>query len=230
MSHSLSARLRRGAAVAALAAMVTVGGASAAAAAAAPSDQDLAFITSNGQTNLAEIAIGELALDRGSLPSVLDLAEMTLADHTAALAKLTTLADDLGVDLPDAPSPEQQAQAATLKSVADSAFDATYAQIQVAGHQKSVASAQKEIDQGSDAAVVAYATAYLPIAQHHLEMAEEALADAGGAPAAVPAGSAGLMATDGSDALGWGVGVAGLALLAGGAMVLRRRERADAHV
>lgn len=230
MSLSLPTVLRRGAALAALTAVVTLGGASAASAAAAPSDQDLAYITSNGQTNLAEITIGAIALDRGSNAQTLELATMTVADHTAALAKLTTVAGDLGVDLPDAPSAEQQAQAATLKSVQDSAFDATYAQIQVAGHQKSVASTQKEIAEGTDETVVAYATGYLPVAQHHLMMAEEALAAAGGAPAAVPAGSAGLLGTsDGSgQPVVWALGVAGLALVGGGAVALRRRERANA--
>lgn len=227
---SLSTVLRRGATAAALAALVTVGGASAALAA-APSEQDLAYAASNAQTNLAEIAIGTLALERGSNAETLELAEKTLADHTAALALLTAGAAEAGVDLPDAPSPEQQAQAATLKSVSDAAFDATYAQIQVAGHQKSVASTQKQIAEGADPGLIAYATAYLPIAQHHLMMAEKALAAAGGAPAAVPAGSAGLMGTaDGSgQPLAWMVGAAGLALIGGGAMALRRRERADAH-
>ncbi|GAA2008835.1 putative outer membrane protein [Nakamurella flavida] len=83
---SLPTVLRRGAAVAALAVLVTVGGASVAGAAAAPSDQDLAYITSNGQTNLAEITIGAIALDRGSNAETLELATMTVADHTAALA------------------------------------------------------------------------------------------------------------------------------------------------
>ncbi|GAA2008831.1 hypothetical protein GCM10009818_20710 [Nakamurella flavida] len=101
----------------------------------------------------------------------------------------------------------------------------------MAGHQKSVASTEKEIAEGTDATVVAYATGYLPVAQHHLMMAEEALAAAGGAPAAVPAGSGGLMGTaDGSgQSLAWAVGVAGLALVGGGVVALRRRERADTH-
>jgi putative membrane protein len=195
--------------------------------AAAPNDQDSSYITSNAQTNLAEIAIGELALERAQNESTRELAQMTLTDHQAALAKLQAVADQLGVTLPDAPNTEQQSNAATLKSVSTAAFDATYAQIQVAGHQRSISGTNAEIAGGADPAVVEYAKGYLPVATHHLQMAQEVVAEVGGAPTAVPAGSAGLAAATSSTTVLAQVllGAAGLGvLILGMAGLLRRRS------
>lgn len=217
-------RVAAGAVALGAAALMAVVGAGSVAA--APNDQDLSYITSNGQTNLAEIALGQLALDRAQNDSTRELAQMTLTDHQAALAKLQVVADELGVALPDAPNPEQQANAALLSSVDTAAFDATYAQIQVAGHQKSISGTNAEIAGGSDPAVIQYATGYLPVATHHLEMAQEVVAEVGGAPTAVPAGTAGLAAsTPGSMvAAQVGVAAAGVGVLAVGLTLLLRRR------
>jgi len=168
-----------------------------------------------------------VALERAQFESTRELAQMTLTGHQAALAKLQAVADQLGVTLPDAPNAEQQANAAVLKSVNTAAFDATYAQIQVAGHQKSIAGTNAEISGGADPAVVEYAKGYLPVATHHLQMAQEVVAEVGGAPTAVPAGSAGLAAaTSSTTVLAQALlGVAGVGvLILGMAGVLRRRS------
>jgi len=217
-------RISAGAAALALAVVMSAVGAGTAVA--APNDQDEAFITSNGQTNLAEIAIGQLALGRAQNESTRELAQMTLTDHQAALEKLKTVAANLGVQLPDAPSPEQQANAATLQSVDTASFDATYAQIQVAGHQKSIQATNAELSGGADETVLAYATGYLPVATHHLEMAQEVVAEVGGSPTAVPAGTGGLASATPSSTVMLQVvlGAVGVGVLMVGIAGLRRRS------
>jgi len=217
-------RLVGGIAAFAVSATLTVSGASLAVA--APSSQDTAYITSNGQTSLAEITIGELALERAKNESTRELAQMTLVDHQAALAKLQTVAGQLGVPVPTEPNADQKKDAATLESVDDAAFDLTYAQIQVAGHQKSIAGTNQEITSGSDPAVIAYAKDYLPVATMHLEMAQDALAEAGGTPTAVPAGSGGQAGTTPASTVWWQglLGVIALLSITGGIIILRRRQ------
>lgn len=217
-------RIVGGFAVVAVSAAITVTGASVAVA--APSSQDTSYITSNGQTSLAEITIGELALQRAHSEATRELAQMTLTDHQAALAKLQTVAAQLGVPVPTEPSPDQKKDAETLKAVDDAAFDVTYAQIQVAGHQKSIAGTNQEITAGSEPVVIAYATDYLPVATMHLQMAQDALAELGGVPSAVPAGSGGLAATTTSSTVGWQalLGFVGLLAIVGGLLILRRRQ------
>jgi len=217
-------RIVGGLAAVAIAAALTVSSASVAVA--APSSQDTSYITSNGQTNLAEITIGELALQRAQNDATRDLAQMTLTDHQAALAKLQAVAAQLGVPVPTEPSPEQKKNAETLQAVDDASFDLTYAQIQVAGHQQSIAGTNQEITAGSDPAVIDYAKGYLPVATMHLEMAQDALAASGGTPSAVPAGSGGLAATTSGSTVGWQalLGLAGLLAIVGGLLILRRRH------
>jgi putative membrane protein len=229
MSHTRSRTIRLAAVAAVVGGLSLFSGG---AALADTGDQDAAYVVSNGQTNLAEITIGQLALDRSSDDDVLMLAKMTYDDHTAALAKLTDLAEAQGYDLPDAPSPKQQADAAALKAADDGEFDLLYAQVQVAGHQLSIANTEAEIANGSDPEVVAYAQWYLPVAQHHLEMALDTLVSLGGSPSSVPAGSAGLAAptSEGTLALEVGVGVLGAALVAGGGVLLARRRRVTSGV
>jgi hypothetical protein len=151
---------------------------------------------------------------------------MTLTDHQAALAKLQTVAAQLGVPVPTEPSPEQKKNAETLKAVDDASFDLTYSQIQVAGHQQSIAGTNQEITAGSDPAVIDYAKGYLPVATMHLEMAQDALAASGGTPSAVPAGSGGLAAPTSGSTVGWQalLGFAGLLAIVGGLLILRRRH------
>ena len=151
-----------------------------AAAADSPSGQDKAFMTENAQTDLAEIAVGQIATDRSSNSQTIALAKTTVSDHKSALAKLTSLAQSAGVTLPTSPSPQQQADAAKLKSVSADAFDLTYAQVQVAGHNMSISDTNTELSAGSDADVISYAKGYLPVAQMHLTMAEDLVSSLGG--------------------------------------------------
>jgi putative membrane protein len=196
------------------------------AAQAAPSSQDTTFLKSNEQVNLAEQAIGTIAEQRSQNSQTMALAKMTISDHKTAEAKNKSVSSALKVVLPTAPNATQQAQAAQLKSVAASSFDLTYVQIQVAGHQMSIADTQKEISSGSDPSVIAYAKGYLPVAQMHLKMAQDELAALGGNPSSVNAGTGGLVATGGtSHTWEWGVLAAGLLVAGGGAALLLSRRR-----
>lgn len=193
----------------------------AAIAAAAPSTQDTTYLTANIQTSLAEVAIGNLALSKSDNDDVRELADVTIRDHTAALAKASTLAQTLGIPVPTEPSAEQKAQAAQLQAASGTAFDQLYAQLQVAGHTKSVASTKTEISSGTEQSVIQYATEYLPVAEMHLHMSHEVLDATGAAPSAVPAGTGG-MAADGVDPVGASLIAVGLLAAVGGLFLFRR--------
>ncbi|NYJ73161.1 DUF4142 domain-containing protein [Allobranchiibius huperziae] len=198
-------------------------------AATSPSTADKTFVTANEQVNLAEIAIGQLAMTHSSSAAVHTLAQKTMSDHMAAKAKLTTVAANLGLTLPSAPNAMQQAQAAQLKGLTGSSFDQLYLRDQVAGHETSIAGTDTEIRTGSSETVVSYARGYLPVAQMHLRMAQADLASSSGSgPGSVQAGSGGQAATNGGTdlRLGWTAGAVGLALLGGGAVYADRRRRA----
>ena len=218
-------------AVAVVAAMtvLSVGiGGSAYAETAAPAAADSTFMHDNAQTNLAEITIGKIAESRAQSADTKALAEKTMTDHQTAQTKLQALAKSLGFTLPDAPNAAQQADAAKLSSVSQDQFDLTYAQVQVAGHQLSIAGTKTELATGSSAEVKNYATGYLPVAQMHLDMAQALLTTLGGAtPTAVPAGSGGAGATTATSTrlLQLALGVLGLMLFGFAASTITRRRR-----
>ena len=198
---------------------------------AAPTGQDTAFLADNEQTNIAEQTIGALAKQRGRDAGTLALAQQTVSDHQAAQTKVTAVAQALSVPLPTTPNATQVAQAAQLQSASAAAFDLTYAQIQVAGHQLAVANTEKEISSGSEPSVIAYAQGYLPVAQMHLQMAQAQVSALGGNPTGVPAGSGGMAATGSSGHIGRDVGLgAGVILVVvGGTLYARGRRRVTAN-
>jgi putative membrane protein len=195
-----------------------------AATAASASAQDVSWAQATAQTDYAEIAIGQLAGQRAEHSATKMMAQVTISDHTKALASLKSVASQDGITLPTGPSATQQSQAAQLKSVASSQFDATYDAIQIKGHELSISATQAELADGSSTAVKGNAQAYLPVAEKHLQMAESDYTALGGSVSAVSAGTGGLAATNSDDAPWIAVGAAGALLLAGtGAFGLRRR-------
>lgn len=199
------------------------------ASAAAPSSQDQTFMVGSDQTNLAEITIGGITTSRSTDQAALALANMTVADHQTAQGKLTALAKTKGVTLPATPNAAQQADAAKLKAVDASTYDVTYAQVQVAGHQKALADTDKELTTGTDPDVKAYATATRPVVAMHLQMSQDLLANLGGTPAGVPAGTGGQAGTGHSTNWAGTVGVAALGLLAMAVIAVITRRRTSAN-
>ncbi|HEY2241981.1 MAG TPA: DUF4142 domain-containing protein [Streptosporangiaceae bacterium] len=195
--------------------------------------QDSTWAQATAQTDLAEIAIGQLAEQRAQHSDTKMMAQVTISDHTKALASLKQVASQAGITLPTAPSPTQQSQAAQLKSVASSQFDTTYDSIQIKGHELSISQTRTELASGSSSAVKDNAQAYLPVAEKHLQMAESDFTALGGSVSGVNAGTGGLAAVRPADDAPWiAAAAAGALLLIGtGAFGLRRRlsTRASGH-
>ncbi len=133
------------------------------------SDQDKTFLKGQQETNLFELSLGKVVIERATSEKVRALAEKLVSDHQKVSEQNRALSSKLGLAIPEQPSAEQQATAEKIKSQTGAAFDAAYVAAQVEGHMKSVSSAQKEISSGSHPEVKAFATEYLPKAQMHLD-------------------------------------------------------------
>jgi putative membrane protein len=168
-----------GSAVLALTAIMGTGTAEAATVAPAvpatarPSGQDVWWMKTNAQTDLAEIALGKLAMSKSHNADLLKVAKVTMADHETALAKLKVLAGKEHVTLPAAPSASQQKQAWELKHLWGHRFNLAWDNTEIAGHKLSISQTRTEIAKGSAPAVTGFAKYYLPIAKMHLAMAEK---------------------------------------------------------
>ena len=147
------------------------------------SDQDKTFLKGQQETNIAEVALGKIVIERATSDKVRELATMLVADHQKVLELNKALHTKLGLTAPEEPSAEQKAAAEKIKAQTGAAFDQAFVAAQVEGHTKSISKAQAEISSGSHPDVKAFATDYLPKAQSHLEhsQATQAALASGGA-------------------------------------------------
>ena len=137
------------------------------------SSKDDAFVREAAAGNLAEIKMGQLALDKSSSPDVKQFAQRLIDDHTKANDQLSTLAQQKQVTLPTEPMAKEQKKATQLQSLSGAAFDKAWTNDMVMDHKKDVAKYAKESTQAKDADVRQYASTTLPVLKTHLQMAEQ---------------------------------------------------------
>jgi putative membrane protein len=191
---------------------------------AAPTSQDVTWVQAAHQSNLAEIAAGTAAQQQATTPEVKQLGAMFVQMHTELDAALTPVAQQLGIELPAEPTPDQKAQLAAVQANTGRAFDTAWIAQQIGSHSTTLAATQQELKAGSDPTVLAQAQAATPVVQQHLDELRT-VAQQYGVPTSVPAGNGGQAAADGMPAASWAlIGVGGLALVAGAAGIARRRS------
>ncbi|MFF3868469.1 DUF4142 domain-containing protein [Micromonospora sp. NPDC001898] len=184
-----------------LAALVVAGlvPAAAAQAAAQPSTQDTQYLQALHQVNLAEMETGKLAQDKGQNQQVKDLGAQFVTDHTQLDQTVQSTAQQLNVQLPDAPTADQQEVIDRLKNLSGAEFDKAWVTAELAGHVQAIQATQTEISQGSEQSVVQLAQNALPVLQAHYD-ALVALAQTLGVP--VPQTSASGTPSPGGSASG----------------------------
>ncbi|MCP9973826.1 DUF4142 domain-containing protein [Streptomyces somaliensis] len=132
---------------------------------------DHAFLRAAHQGNLTEIAAGRDAGKNATTACVKKVGAVLVRDHTKLDAAARALADKLGVDLPTAPSPEQQRVLASVMAKAGTgAYDAAWLKAQDAAHTKTLRMIDHQIAEGREASVTAAAKAARPVVAHHLSM------------------------------------------------------------
>jgi putative membrane protein len=186
-----------------------------------PNDQDTTWMTAAHQSNLAEIAAGNAAVAQASTQQVKDLGQMFVDMHTQLDTDLTAAAEELGVELPAAPTPEQEAALADVASNSGAAFDTAWIAQQQASHRETLAATQAELENGADPTVIALAEAATPVVEQHIAELDAAAAG-NGAPGAVNGGSGGQASTSDDAAAALPAALAGAVLIGGGAVAGRR--------
>jgi putative membrane protein len=157
---------------ASLAAFVLLTALNAGAATAAVSAADKTFATEAAQGGLAEVEMGQLALQKAMSPQVKQFAQQMVSDHTKANQELMQLAESQGMDLPSQVDAKHKSAMERLQGMNGSAFDTAYMQDMVQDHQQDIADFQKQAQGSGDPALKSFAQKYLPILQQHLQMAQ----------------------------------------------------------
>jgi putative membrane protein len=137
-----------------------------------PSQTDSDFMRHAAADGMAEVRMGQMALQKSSNGEVKKLARRIVTDHTRANTELKKLADAEHVSLPAGPDEETQQNAATIGALDAAAFDRAWTAAMVGDHQKAVELFTTEAGSGSDPATQAFAKKTLPTLKTHLELAQ----------------------------------------------------------
>lgn len=135
------------------------------------SAQDRDFAKQATYSNLAEIAMGQLALTEAQDESIREFAQMMVTEHTKAQDELRYLAESDELEIPDTLNTEQQAVYEELEQLEGYAFDSAYISSQVVAHQQAQQIFQKQIDQGENPNILEYTSSILPHINEHLALA-----------------------------------------------------------
>jgi len=130
--------------------------------------QDGSWLIATHQTNLSEIASGQLAAQSGHSEAVRNAGQMLASDHQSLDAKLKPVAAELGVTLPNEPNMEQRDEMKHFKSLSGMNFDRDWAKTEADGHVKSIEATEREIQHGSSLQVKQLAQSALPVLKKHL--------------------------------------------------------------
>jgi putative membrane protein len=129
------------------------------------------FMTEAMQGNLAEIAVGNLAQQKGQSDGVRSFGAMLVSDHSAANEKAMSVAKSIGVSPPSEPGKKQKAVYDRLAKLSGDNFDREFAKAMVEDHKNDIREFEKEAKKKNDPAAD-FANETLPTLRKHLEMAQ----------------------------------------------------------
>ena len=133
---------------------------------------DAKFLKDAADGGMAEVELGQLAVQKAASPQVKQFAQRMVEDHGKANDQVHELALQKSIRLPKRPSSKNAAAKAQLEKLSGDQFDQAYMADMVADHKKDVADFQRESSAAHDPAVKTFATQILPTLQDHLKQAQ----------------------------------------------------------
>lgn len=133
---------------------------------------DARFLKAAAQGGMAEVELGQLAVEKASSNDVKKFGQHMVDDHSKANDQLKQLAAQKHVDLPQGPSVKDKAIKTKLERLAGPEFDHAYMEDMVKDHKKDVAEFEKESKAASDPDIKSFASETLPTLQGHLKQAQ----------------------------------------------------------
>lgn len=135
------------------------------------SDQE--FVNQAAESSLAEVQLGNLAVQRAASDDVKQYAQRMIQEHTQSNQQLATLAKQKNLTIPQNLNAKHQAVKASLSALSGDAFDRAYMTQMQQDHDQVVALFQREATQGQDAELKNWAATLLPQLQNHEAMAQK---------------------------------------------------------
>jgi putative membrane protein len=144
----------------------------------AANEADRNFAQKAASAGLAEVAITKHAMEQATSAEVKKIAAHLHKDHSQANETLRKIAAGKGIALPAAPEGEKKAAVEQVGALSGAALDRAVLEKLAASHRESIKLFEQEANQGSDAALKAFAASTLPTLREHLKMVEAGHADA----------------------------------------------------
>lgn len=136
------------------------------------SSDDADFAVKAANSGMTEIEASKLALSTSTNANVKKYAQMIIDEHTAAGAKLGSLASSKNITVPTALSTDSQDKINDLGKKKGKDFDKAYVDMMVSDHKDAVDAFQKENSNTADADLKAFTAETIPVLQKHLDEAK----------------------------------------------------------
>jgi len=133
---------------------------------------DQTFLKKAAQGGMAEVELGQLAVQKASSDQVKQFGQRMVDDHSKANDQLKQLAQQEHVKLPTQPSAKDKATKAKLENLSGKEFDEAYMSDMLKDHKKDVAEFERESKNAKDPAVKDFAQRTLPTLREHLKQAQ----------------------------------------------------------
>ena len=133
---------------------------------------DQKFMKQAADGGMAEVELGQLAVEKAASPEVKKFGQRMVDDHGKANEQLKSIAGRKGVTLPFQPSAKNQAMKDNLSKLAGEQFDNAYMAEMLKDHQKDVAEFRRASESAKDPDVKNFAAQTLPTLQDHLKQAQ----------------------------------------------------------
>lgn len=133
------------------------------------SSADTAFAMKAAQGGMAEVKLGQLAVEKATNPDVKAFAQRMVDDHTKANDNLKSVAAAENMTLPSDVNVKDQAEYNKLSQLSGTAFDKAYVNDMIKDHEMDIKDFQKEASKGKDRQLKAFASSTLPTLQSHLD-------------------------------------------------------------
>jgi putative membrane protein len=140
------------------------------------STEDKEFVVKAGMGGLAEVQMGNLALQKAQSADVKAFAQRMVTDHSKANEELQQLATAKGLALPAELAGEHQQALEHLGTLSGVEFDKAYMKHMVEDHNKDVGEFQKASTAAQDSDLKAWAGKTLPVLQEHQKLANQVAA------------------------------------------------------
>lgn len=135
-------------------------------------DDDAAFLSEVSSGVHMEVELGTYAGKYAASPKVKEFGRRMAADHGKDIDEVNKLASKKNITVPEMPGEKFQKHIDDLEKEKGAQFDKDYMSYMVSDHNDDIDEFDKEVKNGKDSEIVAFAQKGLPILHQHLSMAK----------------------------------------------------------